>query len=76
MYTGRECHVYLADHKFDGMYRCIELGSFFIPKNRYNFDALFGVFKIMNMLRASDSEDTKVIICNSHALSERNKANF
>ncbi|KAI7855816.1 hypothetical protein BDC45DRAFT_534155 [Circinella umbellata] len=68
VFEGRECHVYLADHKFDGMYRCIELGSFFIPKDRYNFDALFGVFKIMNMLRASDSEDTKDVVIGSAKL--------
>ncbi|KAI9247718.1 hypothetical protein BDA99DRAFT_471103 [Phascolomyces articulosus] len=59
---GRQCHIYAADHKFHGMYRCYEIGTFFIPQNRHDFDVMMGLFENMNTLQEIVIKNAKLCI--------------
>ncbi|KAI9489605.1 hypothetical protein BDB00DRAFT_770325, partial [Zychaea mexicana] len=48
---GYCCRVLCLDLKYHGMYRLVDVGTFYIPTSINNMDTMLGVFQVMNQVR-------------------------
>ncbi|KAI9489603.1 hypothetical protein BDB00DRAFT_876152 [Zychaea mexicana] len=48
---GYRCRVLCLDLKYHGMYRLVDVGTFYIPTSINNIDTMLGVFQVMNHVR-------------------------
>ncbi|SAL97121.1 hypothetical protein [Absidia glauca] len=56
--SGR-CKVFSMDLKYHGMYRLIEIGTFYLPRDHNNLDVMLGAFQVMNQCQKIVMEAAK-----------------
>ncbi|KAI9254065.1 hypothetical protein BY458DRAFT_521345 [Sporodiniella umbellata] len=54
------CKVFSMDLKYHGMYRLIEIGTFYLPRDHNNLDVMLGAFQVMNQCQKIVMEAAKV----------------
>ena len=52
-FIGYRCRVLCLDLKYHGMYRLVDIGTFYIPSSSNNMDTMLGVSQVMNYVKVS-----------------------
>jgi hypothetical protein len=70
LYIGYRCDLYVMDLDYTFIYRLYKLGTFYIPRNRYDFGCLTDL--VEHMLTLRELFDGMVVRCHDEVVTSSN----